>query len=161
MAPEIPRGFTGGGIAIGGGTSNMVVRNSVMNNPTFGILVLSLNDFLPMNNRVEENVLDNNGLDLGYAPTGATSAGGNCFARNTFASSLPAEIERVMACDALGGSFSVPVYTSPSAVAGPDYRELPAPGPQPSMPLAAARTEGGAGVLDLTVDLAAIEVPAS
>lgn len=160
-APEIVHGFAGGGIAIGGGERNTVLRNRVSNHSTFGIMVLDLNEFLPTNNRVEGNVLERNGVDLGYAPVGAADAAGNCFTGNTFVSSLPVDIEQVMPCGKPATLTQVPVFQSPAAPPGPDYHDVPAPGSQPTMPDTAMSALGGAGTLDLVVDLAKIVVPAA
>ena len=51
-APAIGAGFFGGGIAIGGGTRNTVLRNRVEGHDGFGIGLIDLNDFDPAENRV-------------------------------------------------------------------------------------------------------------
>lgn len=160
-APEIAEGFPGGGIAIGGGTRNAVIRNRVVNNPVVGIAVLSLNDFPPLNNRIEGNVLTGNAKDLVYAPTGVSDAGGNCFVGNTFGTSQPADIERVMPCTGAGTRPSLLPLDRPTAPRGPDYRDLPAPPSQATMPSGAMSATGGIGALDLAVDVAPIMVPAA
>lgn len=50
-------------------------------------------------------------------------------------------------------------FAAGAAADGPDYRSLPAPAEQPTMPEAAMAAAGGAGPLDLNVDVAAIAVP--
>jgi len=160
-APKISEGFAGGGIAIGGGTRNTVVRNRVENNPVVGIAVLSLNDFPPLNNRIEANVLSGNANDLVYGPTGTNDAAGNCFVGNSFAKSLPPDIETVLACGTTGAIAGVGPFTAGAAPDGPDYRSIPAPPPQTAMPATAMASTGGAGPLDLIVDVAAIAVPAA
>ena len=160
-APEIGEGFAGGGIAIGGGTRNTVVRNRVTDNPTVGILMVSLNEYLPLNNTVEGNVLSGNGVDLGYGPTGTSEAGGNCFVGNTYVTSVPADIETVMACDRPSTLTKVLPFTAPPAPKGPDYRTIAAPPAQTNMPAAAFLASGGTGTLVLSVDLASISVPAA
>lgn len=133
-APPVPNGFFGGGIAVGGGTRNLIVRNLVTGHSFAGIILTALNDFLPENNRIEGNVLSGNLWDLVYAPEGATGPGGNCFTGNTFAHSAPATIEAALPCD---GS---PTVTGPAQVKMPpappkvDYRSIPAPPAQTSMP---------------------------
>ena len=160
-APEISEGFAGGGIAIGGGTRNTVVRNRVESNPVVGIAVLTLNDFAPENNRIEGNVLARNSIDLVYAPTGVNGAGGNCFVGNTFATSQPKGIEQVLPCSGSATIGSVAPLDTPQAPKGPDYREIAAPPAQPTMPPTAMSATGGAGVLDLAVDVASIMVPSA
>jgi len=160
-APKIAEGFAGGGIAIGGGTKNLVLRNRVVNNPVVGIVIMSLNDYLPLNNRVEGNVLGGNEVDLGYGPNGTSSAGGNCFVGNTFVTAIPDGIEQVMGCGITSTLTSVSPFSSAPAPDGPDYRSVPAPAAQPTMPASAMTAAGGTGALNLVVDLAAISVPAA
>lgn len=135
-APAIPDGFFGGGIAIGGGASNVVVRNRVEGHDFVGIVLTTMNDFLPLDNRVEGNVLDDNTVDLAWAPQGATTADGNCFAGNSFTVSQPVDIEDSMSCDGTASVTSADVTPLPS-VSRPgrvDHREIASPPAQPSMP---------------------------
>ncbi len=158
MAPKIAMGFSGGGIAVGGGTRNTILRNRVEGHSLMGIGVVSMNEYLPENNRIEENVLADNGVDLLYAPKGARDAAGNCFTGNTFTVSSPEAIETVMPCDGSSTLAKVPDFTVPAGGDGPDYRDIPAPGSQTTMPTDAFTATGGAGEVPL-VDLAAIRVP--
>lgn len=157
-APAIPKGFFGGGIAIGGGTRNLVIRNLVRDNDFFGIGVVTLESYLPDGNRIIGNVMTGNGIDLVYAPAGAQDAADNCFADNTFTSSLPTSIESALPCgdDArLSRVPTLPTVASPPPV---DYRTIPAPGPQPTMPTDAMSSIGGAGRW-MPVDVDAIGTP--
>ncbi len=135
-APAIPMGFFGGGIAIGGGGSNVVVRNRVEGHDFAGIVVNTMNDFLPRDNRIEGNVLAGNMIDLLWAPTGATSADGNCFVGNTFTTSNPLDIETKLPCtaDSSANTLDVPVINVPIAPPRVDYHLIPAPSAQPTMP---------------------------
>lgn len=137
-APVIPDGFFGGGIAIGGGGSNVVVRNRVEGHDFAGIVLTSMNPFQPKDNRIEENVAENNTIDLLWAPRGATGADGNCFAGNTFAVSRPARIETRMPCTGVPDVSATDVVDVPFK--GPsqpvDYKAIPHPPAQPSMPVA-------------------------
>jgi hypothetical protein len=63
-APEIPQGFFGGGIVIGGGTANLVARNVVRGHAWAGIVIMPLNDLIPMDNEIHGNVSQANGTDL-------------------------------------------------------------------------------------------------
>lgn len=155
-APPIPQGFIGVGIAVGGGTENIVVRNRVEGNDVAGIALTTLGEFEPLSNRVEGNVVLRNGTDLLYAP-GTTDVAGNCFAGNTFETSMPAGIEQSMAC---GQTGDVPLvsWSQPEPPPGPDYRDVPAPGPQDEMPSAAMSTTGGAGAPP-SIDVDAITIP--
>ena len=157
-APSIPYGYFGGGIAIGGGTKNLVVRNRVVGHDRAGIELLDLDTFLPVDNRIEGNVLDDNTVDLAYVVRGAEDGGRNCFADNTFDSSLPTDIERLMPCDSTASDFTLPeplFLTAPPKV---DYRNIPAPEPQPSMPTSSRRPVAGVGEIP-TIDIATIGVP--
>jgi hypothetical protein len=132
-APEISDGFFGSGIALGGGVRNTVVRNRVEGHLGAGIAVMPLNDFLPEANRVEGNIMSSNGTDLVFLSTSGTQLG-NCFVGNDFATSVPVGIESRLVC---GASATVPtVFAFPVAPAGPSYRDVPAPPPQPTMPSA-------------------------
>lgn len=157
-APVIPNNFFGVGIAIGGGTKNVVARNLVTGNAGAGIMVLQLNEFAPLDNRIDGNTATGNGSDLVYAPDDRTTAGGNCFTGNTFDTSVPDDIETAMACDGSGTLGAVPKLTLPTAPAGPDYRTLPAPPPQPTMPAGAMSAVAGAGVVPV-IDIASIALP--
>lgn len=159
--PTIPRGFFGGGIAIGGGTRNIVVRNRVSGHDYFGIGLVSLNPFEPENNRVEGNVLADNGTDLVYLPSSAvTSTKGNCFVDNTFNSSAPDEIESAMPCDP-GGDVAVSLRSAPqpAAPSGVDYRTMAAPPTQPGMPGDPTTAAAAPVAAPAVPDLAAITVP--
>ena len=157
-APAIPDGFFGSGIAVGGGTKNQILRNRVTGNDRAGIELLKMNDYAPENNRIEGNVLSGNGIDLLFAVAGSRGAGGNCFAGNDFGSSVPADIESLMPCDGASREFSMP--DGPRTVAPPrvDYRKIPAPSKQESMPASAVRPTAGAGEVP-AIDIDAIKVP--
>lgn len=157
VAPPVPGGYFGVGIAVGGGIENLVVRNRVEGNNFVGIAIIAMNEFLPKNNRIEGNVLNDNGIDLLYAPNGAVDSASNCFTGNEFEISLPASIETALSCS--GATLStVPTYAQPSAPGGGDYRNTPAPDAQTTMPEAARRSSAGAGAVP-AVDVAAITVP--
>lgn len=144
LAPAIPKGFFGAGIAIGGGTRNLVTRNLVKANPFAGIVVLTLDAFTPDGNRVIGNLVRGNGTDLVYAPTGTSGADGNCFEGNAFGTSLPVAIESLMPCDGIATLQSIPELRTPDAPPGVDYHLIPAPGPQLTMPSTAMSARGGA-----------------
>ena len=159
-APAIPEGFFGGGIAIGGGTANTIVANRVSGHPAFGIGVLPLGDFAPERNTVEGNVAEGNALDLAYLPAAGTATTlANCFADNTFTTSHPEGIEGLMPCPGTDAPVTVTTVQLPPAPAGVDYRAIPAPPPQPTMPDAAAAPAVAASATPPAVDLASIVVP--
>jgi hypothetical protein len=132
--PEIPMGFFGGGIAVGAGTSNKILNNRVEGHLGAGILVIPLDDRDPEDNEIRGNLLVNNRVDLVAQLLGA-SPGTNCFAANTFATSDPANIESLLPC---GGALQPwqpsGTYQPPTPPPTADYRQIPAPAPQPQMP---------------------------
>jgi hypothetical protein len=157
--PEIEDGYFGGGILIGGGERNTVVRNLVTGNPDTGIGVFTLGRYQPNGNRVEGNVTRGNGVDLVFAPTGTTDTAGNCFAGNTFATSLPRRIEQVLPCEKPSTLKRFPTPPRTPAPPGVDYLDVPVPPDQPQMPASAMAKIGGAGKVPPAVDLDAINVP--
>jgi len=134
-APATGGGFSSGGIAIGGGTQNVVVRNRVAGHEGFGIGLVRLNDFDPIGNRVEGNLLDDNAIDL-YVERlpGTVSSFGNCFASNEFVSAMPADVERLLPCDGDAQQFGTTVLEPVEPAQDVDYRAIPLPDPQPTMP---------------------------
>lgn len=159
--PAIARGFFGGGIAIGGGTRNTVLRNRVEGHDVYGIALVDLNDFDPIDNRVEGNVLSGNTLDLYFElRPGEVSTFGNCFVDNEFATSLPDRIEDALPCDGpTASSISPTVLDIPAAPPGIDYREIPLPDEQPSMPGDVTAIPTAPAGTPVIPDLAAITVP--
>lgn len=134
-APAIPDGFFGGGIAVGGGGRNIVVRNRVEGHDFVGIILTTMNDYLPRDNRVEENVLAQNTVDLAWSPQGATGADGNCFARNTFEVSRPSGIETRMPCEGVASvtAADAPPLDHADKPGRVDYKRITAPTNQPTM----------------------------
>ena len=157
-APAIPEGYFGSGIAVGGGTKNRILRNLVTGHSRAGIELLTMDGYIPRGNRFEGNVLSDNATDILFAATDLTDAGENCFVGNQLATSLPADIETLMPCDAAAKGFTMP--RSPQTAPPPkvDYRKIPAPADQPTMPETARRATAGAGEIP-TVDIDSIGVP--
>lgn len=134
-APEQAAGGFGIGIAIGSGTGNVVVRNRVEGHDGAGILVTALDRFTPLDNRVEGNLVGANELDLGYWVTGgSTPTDGNCFVDNTFESSSPDEIERVLPCEGADTTVVAEIVRLPASPPGPRPADVPAPPAQPNRP---------------------------
>ncbi len=161
-APATPEGAFGFGIAVSGGQRNVVLRNRVVGNSNVGIAVADLNEFQPVGNRIEGNVLDGNGVDLAMYLGASTrvEAAGNCFAGNTFATSSPAGIERVLPCTGAATAFTGEAARfRPAPPPDVDYRTIPAPPDQPQMPDAATAPPRPARGLPPPVDPASIPVP--
>ncbi len=162
-APATPKGAAGFGIAINGGERNQVLKNRVVGNSAAGIALTDFNTYKPSGNLVTDNVLENNGTDLFFASTAGDAsldAAGNCFARNSFATSLPEAIETVLPCDkpATGAIATGPIrlQTPPPDV---DYRTVPVPAPQPTMPDASTAPRTPVSRAVPVVDLTSITVP--
>ena len=158
QSPEIARGYFGGGIAVGGGTKNLVTKNLVTGNDGVGIEVTPLNDNKPENNRIIGNVASGNGVDLSYGVTGGKALG-NCFEDNSFGTSDPKDIELVLPCtNNAAAVVPEPTQRQIRAPKGVDYRDVPKPGPQPTMknPETAPAVPAGAPP---KVDVASIKVP--
>ena len=134
-APEQGSGGFGLGIAIGSGIGNVVTRNRVEGNDGAGILVTALDTFTPVANRIDGNVLAENGTDLGFwVEGGDTKVDGNCFSANEFTSSSPIDIEDVLPCERAVTTVDAPIGRLPDSPAGPAPADVPAPAAQPSMP---------------------------
>jgi Right handed beta helix region len=138
-APPAASGAFGFGIAVGGGERNQILRN-----------------------RVEGNVLSDNGTDLAFYAPGALElpASGGCFTGNTFESSEPADIEGKLLCDS--PTDKIQSDGSRFAKSGPegvDYRKIALPAPQPNMPDALTAPAVPASSAVPKIDLATIKVP--
>jgi len=134
------------GILVAGGRGNEIRGNLVEGHPTFGIALLpNLDDrfWATRANEVTGNVVRGSGrADLAM---GAPSVRGDCFAGNTFGSSLPPAIETFAACGGgrIGGggepgaTFAL-LARFAQALGGHypsgDWRSEPAPPAQPGMP---------------------------
>ncbi len=132
-----PYKTAGVGIAVGGGSMNLVVRNLVRGHKSAGIIVTSLEEFLPGENRVVENTLMDNNTDLVFAPASIVarwSSAKNCFEKNTFAKSVPPAIESTLSCAASPSDVAGAEFSLQGESAGVDYRSVPNPPNQPGMP---------------------------
>jgi plastocyanin len=137
----------GTGILVNGGRDNFVTQNLVEDHVNFGIALLASPDenlWLTEGNEVRGNLVRGSGdADLAL---GAPAAGGDCFASNAFATSLPPAIEWRNGCGSplariAGGSFGLligPLERYLDAAFGDvevgDWRSQPPPPPQESMP---------------------------
>jgi hypothetical protein len=157
--PVIPMGFFGSGIAVGGGTSNTILRNRIEGHVGAGILITPLGRYEPEGNTIRDNVLAGNGTDLVVRLLGA-GPGTNCFANNTFATSDPRDVEGVLACGAPARAWAPATFVAPVAPPGIDVRDMPAPPSQPSMPDAATAPARPAVGVPAFPDPDTIAVPA-
>lgn len=139
----------GGGILVAGGEDNLVVRNLVENNSSYGIAALpnlDLRFWMPVDNEIRENQVSNSGRsDLAL---GGPAGGGNCFSANDYATSLPPAIEGYYGCESIlsrlgGGDIGVVAERLALFARGMsdrfprgDWKTAPSPGApaQPQMP---------------------------
>lgn len=139
----------GHGVAIAGGSDNLIVENEFVGNTDYGVVIHPLPDdnlWVPEDNTVRDNVFHDTGIaDLALS---AGSGAGNCFAGNDFSVSLPALLEETHPCE--GASLSdAPLVGDPvvlstlaaafaEASAGvdgrPPYHEMPDAPDEPTMP---------------------------
>jgi plastocyanin len=135
------------GILVNGGRHNLVTQNLVEDHVNFGIALIASPDenvWLTQGNAVRGNLVRGSGdADLAL---GAPAAGGDCFASNAFATSLPPAIEWRNGCGSplagiAGGSFGVvlgPLERYLDAAFGDvevgDWRSQPPPPQQEPMP---------------------------
>lgn len=131
-APKIPEGFFGSGIAVGGGVKNIVTKNLVRGHIGAGIVLLPMNQYVPIGNSITNNILVDNTFDLVYQTKTADSQQ-NCFERNTFTTSSPPDIEALMKCGATHTLTSPVQIALPPAPDGPNYKDVVKPGPQQNM----------------------------
>ncbi len=133
--PPVARGFFGGGIAVGGGIANLIARNYVAGHDVYGIGIVALNPFDPIDNVIEGNVVENNGIDILFAPSlEVTTTQGNCFKDNIYTTSAPVDVDLEYGCDGFDKAFIPFDVKYPRAPSGKDYRGMPVPGPQTQMP---------------------------
>jgi plastocyanin len=182
-AIDIAQLAIGNGILLAGGNDNVVERNLVFDHSLVGIAAIPLPEkvinpddakavnFDARRNKVIGNdVRASKAADLGLV-TGLENpkdAGNNCFSGNSYATSLPANLEQLVPCGKpaspafetdLGRFASLLTAKKPPAA---DYRTvvLPAPPDLPNMPDAATAPPQPAGTgVPMAIDLANIALP--
>src|SRR4051794_980080 len=141
-------GFVGLGIGVAGGSDNTITANTVTGSANYGIALFPTlqqdgSAFAPSGNVVRNN--DVTGSGLGDLAVASGSGAGNCFAANTFGSSLPGSIENVLGCgttptsaagdESVAGRLAIPVPDALDRLGTrPDYTTMPVPPPEASSP---------------------------
>ena len=162
-AIEIAQVAIGNGILIAGGNNNLVERNRVENHTVTGIGIIPLpetvlnpdsataKDFDSKGNSVLANIVQKNLYDLVSVTslTDASDSGKNCFAGNTYTTSSPTDIEKVLPCKkpAVGYEADIALFASLLGSTKPpsiDYQAVALPSPpklanMPKAKTAAAR----------------------
>jgi hypothetical protein len=156
--PEIQMGFFGGGIAVGGGTSNTVLRNRVEGHGGAGIIVQPLGSYDPIGNSIRDNVLSDNRFDL-VLRLREGRPGTNCFSGNRFTTSDPDRLEDLLPCGGQARAWTEGRYVPLASPPGRDVRSMPLPPSQPSMPDAATAPARPATGIPTFPDPDTIRVP--
>ncbi|MEX2237556.1 MAG: right-handed parallel beta-helix repeat-containing protein [Dehalococcoidia bacterium] len=141
-------GFHGIGIAIAGGVENIVEGNTVTGSATYGIALYPTVQregppWAPEDNVIRDNIVE--GSLVADIALSDGSGAGNCFADNSFGTSLPREIEEGFACGteteadgdtSVAAELAIPIPEALDRLGErPDYTAMPEPGPQSNMPL--------------------------
>jgi Periplasmic copper-binding protein (NosD) len=137
-APRGSLGF-GVGVVINGGSENEIANNRIDDHAGVGIIVLDSPDHAAEDNTVRDNHLAGNTVALALQTSGSSSQG-NCFSANRSGPTRPPRLQ-VTTQRACGRSVAVrpaglAAVRSPPQV---DYRTVPLPPPQQTMPAGAQR----------------------
>lgn len=146
----------GVGVMLPGDYADLVDHNTITGNPTFGVLVFEQPDpypptpqtiyFQAVGNRITNNRFTRNGTQSGGADIGleggvfgAQNSLNNCFAGNSFATSIPGGIEGAWGCQNAttpnGGPGLLSEVLALVAQSGARHsKPQPAPKRQPTMP---------------------------
>lgn len=156
--PEQAEGGFGLGVGIAGGTENEVRANLIENNPVAGIVLSSAEDLGPESNRVTENHLGANGLDLVFAPTSRAPGSGNCW-ENNVSTGNPVDLQSLSPCSA-PDAVDAMVFRPKPGPPGIPFSEVAPPPEQPDLGTITAPLKSWRGRADVPkIDLAGIVVP--
>lgn len=158
----------GNGILVAGGNRNQILRNRVWDHDITGIGIVPNSDkslFWVEGNSVQENdVSDSRAADL--ALTALDAKANNCFSKNVFTTSKPADIENAQPCS---GTATAPFDKDPLPLAdlinrvkpdSGDIKKMPDPGPQTNMPNAAKAKAVPMIAPPTPLDVALVTLPA-
>ena len=141
VAPRSTEGGFGAGVAINGGSGNVVEDNLVVGHSEVGIIVLDSPDSVATNNTVRANRLGSNAVALALQTANGLSQG-NCFEDNRSTGRVESAPAGLQAATGRSCASQVKVSAGRLRLLSPppqvDYRTVPAPPPQPIMPAAAA-----------------------
>lgn len=152
------------------GVNNVIIRNNrVENNKRVGIIVVIWpfgTMFIPHGNQVINNISKGaetyGDLVLGLLDSSEGTLG-NCFAGNEFTTSRPVDLEKIAPCGGQGttGFETLDINALLPGPEGVDYKSIPAPPDQPSMPDAATAppVPADASWSPVRVDLDSITTP--
>ncbi|MFF2009421.1 right-handed parallel beta-helix repeat-containing protein [Streptomyces sp. NPDC058195] len=155
-APDTPEQADGGfgiGIGIAGGQRNTLLRNRVIGNSRVGIVLASHEDVPPLSNRLQDNTLSDNAVDIAYQTSARAPGQGNCLQGNTLHRTLPDDLPRAASCPAGNSRSSARAphaHTAPPP-AGIAFLDVAPPPAQPQLP--DARTAPATPALHLPGDV--------
>ncbi|WP_199815560.1 nitrous oxide reductase family maturation protein NosD [Streptomyces griseus] len=140
-APDTPEQADGGfgiGIGIAGGQHNTLLRNRVTGNSHAGIVLTSHEDVPPLGNRLEDNSLSANAVDITYQASARAPGQGNCLHGNTLHRTLPEDLTRTAPCPAGNSRTSATASSTRTAPppAGIAFLDVAPPPAQPQLPRA-------------------------
>jgi hypothetical protein len=161
--PEQADGAFGIGIGIAGGQHNELLRNRVSGNSRAGIVLASHEDVPPLGNRLVDNVLSGNAVDVSYQASARAPGQGNCLRGNTLRRTLPKDLPSTAHCPS-GNSRAAgaaPRTDSGPAPAGIPFLDVAAPPDQPQLPHAASAPAEPALGLPGDVHLDLVPLPAA
>jgi hypothetical protein len=156
----------GNGILVAGGNDNLIIRNRVWDHDITGIAAVPNADktvWGSKGNKVKDNnVSGSRTADLGVA---ADKTDGNCFAGNTFSTSMPNKIETAAPCDGAATTSwddnPVPLTQLIGRPRPPkgDIKNMPDPPVLPTMPDAMTAPAQPAVNLPAAVNVDSIPLP--
>ncbi|MET8012700.1 right-handed parallel beta-helix repeat-containing protein [Streptomyces sp. NPDC005271] len=155
-APDTPEQADGGfgiGIGIAGGQHNALLRNRVSGNPRAGIVLASHEDVPPLGNRLEDNTLSANAVDITYQASARARGQGNCLRGNTLHRTLPEDLPHTARCPKGNSetSATAPRTRTAPPPAGIAFLDVAPPPAQPQLPH--ARTAPATPALHLPGDV--------
>ena len=163
-SPAQAEGGFATGIGISGGQSNIVERNRISGNARAGVILTNTEDIPAMDNRLSDNVLDANAVDVANQSAERTPATGNCATGLTTASPTTLLADLSAACDGAADQPQASTATvgGPAAPTGKSFKKVTPPKDQPNLAVpdpAAPSAPLPAGVT--MPDLTTIPVPAA
>ncbi|MFD9225840.1 right-handed parallel beta-helix repeat-containing protein [Streptomyces sp. NPDC060064] len=134
--PEQADGAFGIGIGIAGGQHNELLRNRVSGNSRAGIVLASHEDVPVLGNRLVDNTLSANVVDVSYQASARAPGRGNCLRGNTLRRTLPEDLQRTAPCPSGNSKTSGTAPRTPPAPApvGIPFLDVAAPPGQPQLP---------------------------
>ncbi|WP_305890383.1 right-handed parallel beta-helix repeat-containing protein [Streptomyces rugosispiralis] len=132
--PEQADGGFGIGIGIAGGQRNVLLRNRVSGNSHAGVVLASHEDVPPLANRLEDNTLSDNAVDIAYQASDRSPGQGNCLRGNTLHRTRPENLPRTAPCPEGNRRSSAAAPRTARPPAGIAFLDVTPPPAQPQLP---------------------------